>query len=249
MPRLEILDAHVATSDGKEIVHGVTLRLPEPGVYVLMGPNGAGKSSLANAVMGHQAYSFKGKVLVDGEDVTGLPTHEKARRGLTLATQIPPELEGVRVAEILTRIIKRFRGVETAGDAARIAAELLRLVGLPASAMNRYYMVGMSGGERKRLELARVIAQRPKAAILDEPDSGVDVESIPVIAKAINRLVEEGASVLLITHQPRLLQHLEPAKVFVMLGGRLVAEGGLELVKKIEEGGYNWAAQNHAPTQ
>jgi len=242
---LEILDAHVETSDGKEIVHGVTLRLEKPGIYLVMGPNGAGKSSLANAVMGHEAYRFKGRVLLDGEDVTSLPTHEKARKGLTLATQMPPEIEGVRVAEVLIRIIKRFRGVSEAGEASRVAKELLELVGLPPSIMNRYFMVGMSGGERKRLELARVLAQRPRAAILDEPDSGVDIESMPLIARAIERLVNEGAVVMLITHQPKLLEYFAnhtPSRVYVLYGGRLVAEGGPELVKTIVERGYTWIA-------
>lgn len=240
--RLEILDAHVETKDGKEVVHGVTLRLEKPGIYVLMGPNGAGKSSLANAVMGHEAYRFKGRVLLEGEDVTGLPTHEKARKGLTLATQMPPELEGVRVAEVLIRIVKRFRGVSDAGEASRLAGELLESVGLPRSIMNRYFMVGMSGGERKRLELARVLAQRPKAALLDEPDSGVDIESIPVIAKAIERLAEEGAAVLLITHQPKLLEYLEPSRVYILYSGRLVAEGGPELIDTVVKHGYTWVA-------
>jgi len=242
---LEILDAHVETSDGKEIVRGVTLRLERPGIYLVMGPNGAGKSSLANAVMGHAAYRFKGRVVLDGEDITGLPTHEKARKGLTLATQMPPEIEGVRVAEVLIRIVKRFRGVSDAGEAARLARELLDAVGLPGEMLNRYLMVGMSGGERKRLELARVLAQKPRAAILDEPDSGVDLESLPLIASAVERLVDEGAAVMLITHQPRLLDYFRrhrPLRVYVLYRGRLAAEGGPELVEELAERGYTWAA-------
>ena len=244
MPGLSLEDVHVYTRDGvTEIVRGVTLRLGEPGIYVVMGPNGAGKSSLANAVMGHQDYKLKGKVVLDGEDLTSLPTHEKARRGLTLAVQSPPEIEGVRVSEVLLRIAKRG-GVDT-GEALKAVEEALALVGLPRSMLNRYLMVGMSGGERKRLELARVLLQRPRAAFLDEPDSGVDIESIPLIAKAIRRLEEQGSIVVLITHQPRLLEHLEPRHVYIMHEGRVVAEGGVDLVRLVEEKGYTWIAQNN----
>ncbi len=244
MPTLSLENIHVYTRDaGAEIVRGVTLKLAGPGIHVVMGPNGAGKSSLANAVMGHQDYKLKGRVLLDGEDLTELPTHEKARRGLTLAVQSPPEIEGVRVSEVLLRIAKR--SLADTGEALKAVEEALSLVGLPRSMLNRYLMVGMSGGERKRLELARVMLQRPRAAFLDEPDSGVDIESIPLIAKAIRRLEEQGAVVVLITHQPRLLEYLEPRRVYIMHGGKVVAEGGVELVRLVEEKGYTWIARNN----
>ncbi len=243
MPRFQLRDVKVRVRDtGSTVVKGVTLEAEKPGVYVIMGPNGAGKSSLANAVMGHAAYELEGNIILDDRDVTSLPTHEKARAGLTLAAQNPEELEGVRVAEILNKVIARFRGVKDPAEANRLAAQLLEAVGLPRSMLGRYYMVGMSGGERKRLELARVLAQKPKVAFLDEPDSGVDVESIPLIAKAIEMLRDEGAIVYLITHQPRLLEYLTPDRVYVMYGGRVAAEGGPELVKLIEEKGYTWLA-------
>ncbi|NOZ88341.1 MAG: ABC transporter ATP-binding protein [Crenarchaeota archaeon] len=237
MFRLE--DVHVAVADsGREIVHGVTVEVAEPGIYVVMGPNGAGKSSLANAVMGHQGYRLKGRVLLAGEDVTSLPTHEKARRGMTLAVQNPPEIEGVRVAEVLAKIIQRFQGISDIAAANREAARLLELVGLPREMMSRYLMVGMSGGERKRLELARVLAQRPKVAFLDEPDSGVDIESLPLIAKAIKTLAEIGAIVFLITHQPHLAKMLLVRQVIIMYGGRIIATGGPSLIDEVQEKGY-----------
>ena len=241
----EVQKVKVYTSDGKEVVKGVSLSLVKPGIYTIMGPNGAGKSSLVNAIMGHQSYRLEGRVLLGGEDITKLPTHEKARKGITLATQMPLEIEGVRVAELLSRIIKRFQGVDKTDEALRIARELLSLVGLSDSIMSRYFMVGMSGGERKRLELARVLAQRPRVALLDEPDSGVDVESMPLVAKAIEKLREDGAIVVLITHQPRLFKHLEPDHVYVMYNGRIVAEGGLDLVQLIEDKGYTWIAHRN----
>ena len=239
-------NVHVEVADtGKEVVRGVTLKAEKPGIIVIMGPNGAGKSSLANAVMGHRSYKLKGRVILDGEDITDLPTHEKARKGVTLAAQNPPEIEGVRVSEVLSRVIQRFRGVSSIVEANREAAKLLEYVGLPREIMGRYYMVGMSGGERKRLELARVLAQQPRVAFLDEPDSGVDVESLPLIAKAITKLASEGSIVYLITHQPRLLEYLSPSRVIVMYNGRVVAEGGVELVKLVEEKGYTYLAKNN----
>ncbi len=235
---LRIVDAHVYTRDGREVVRGVTLEAVKGRIHVVMGPNGAGKTSLAAAVMGHRDYRFKGRVILDGEDITGLPTHEKARRGLTVALQIPVEVEGVRVSEVLVKVARRFRGVESTGEALKIVREALRAVGLPESILQREYMVGMSGGERKRLELARIMVQKPKAVILDEPDSGVDVESLPLIASAIERLAEEGTGVILISHQPHLLSRLMVDKVYVMVDGVIRAVGGVELVKRIEEEGY-----------
>ena len=241
---LELYDVKVSVKEtGRRIVHGVTARLTKPGIYIVMGPNGAGKSSLANAVMGHEAYRVEGRILLDGQDITGLSTAERALRGLTLASQNPEEIEGVRVSEVFARIIKRFRGVESTAEALGLARELLETLGLPASMLNREYMVGMSGGERKKLELARVLAQKPKVALLDEPDSGVDVESLRLVANAVGRLVDEGSIVVLITHQPRLLHYLEPSEVYVMYNGRVVAVGGYELVERIENEGYGWAAQ------
>ncbi|WP_048061488.1 Fe-S cluster assembly ATPase SufC [Hyperthermus butylicus] len=235
---LNVVDAYVSTRDGREIVRGVSLEIREGRIHVLMGPNGAGKSSLAQAVMGHRNYVYKGKLLFDGEDITGLSTAERVKRGLTLAVQIPVEVEGVRVSEILVRVAQKFRGTKTMKEAMQVIREALEAVGLSESLLAREYMVGMSGGERKRLELARIIIQKPKIAILDEPDSGVDVESIPKIAAAIEKLAESGTGILLITHQPRLLTRLIPDKVYVMLSGRIVAEGGIELVRRIEEKGY-----------
>ncbi|WP_317895345.1 Fe-S cluster assembly ATPase SufC [Pyrofollis japonicus] len=239
----EVSQVKVYVSDGKEVVKGVSLSFSKPGIYVIMGPNGAGKSSLVNAIMGHQGYVVEGRIVLNGEDITKLPTHEKARKGITLAVQMPIEIEGVRVAEILTRIIKRFRGITKSEEASRLARELLSIVGLPEDFLYRYFMVGMSGGERKRLELVRVIAQKPKVALLDEPDSGVDVESMPLIARAIKKLRDEGAIVILISHQPRLFEYLEPDEVYVMYDGRIVLKGGLEVIKLIEEKGYTWIAQ------
>jgi Fe-S cluster assembly ATP-binding protein len=235
---LKIIDAHVYTRDGKEVVKGVTIEACKNHIHVIMGPNGAGKTSLAAAVMGHRDYRFKGKIILEGEDVTNLSTYEKARRGVTVSLQVPVEVEGVRVSEILVKVAQRFRGVKSTSEALKIVREALEAVGLPESILQREFMVGMSGGERKRLELARIIIQKPKVAILDEPDSGVDVESIPLIASAIERLAEEGTGVILISHQPHLLTRLVVDKVYIMIDGRVAAEGGIELVRLVEEKGY-----------
>ncbi|MET1101820.1 MAG: ABC transporter ATP-binding protein [Pyrodictiaceae archaeon] len=238
---LEVRDAYVYTKNGeKEIVKDVNLTIKEKSLYVLMGPNGAGKSSLALSIMGYKNYLFKGSIRLDGEEISGKDTSERALRGITLAVQNPPELEGVRVSEILAKVARRFRGISSPRETMSVIVEALKVVGLPPSILNRDYMVGMSGGERKKLELARMLVQKPRIAILDEPDSGVDVESLPRIASAIETLVDQGVGVLLISHQPHLVTRLVPDKVYVMQKGRIVAEGGLEIVMKIEKQGYSW---------
>jgi len=236
--RLEILDARVSVR-GRWVVKGVSIGVGSGEVHVLMGPNGAGKSSLALGVMGHRDYKLVGKVLLDGDDVTNLSAHEKALRGLTIAVQQPPTLEGVRVGEILTRIASKFMGAHGV-EAVRIVSSTLKLVGLDPSLVSREFMVEFSGGERKKLELARILLMKPKAVILDEPDSGVDLDSLPLIARGISKLAAAGAAVLLIPHQPRLLEYLVPDKVYVMMGGSIVSSGGPELARIVEENGYEY---------
>jgi Fe-S cluster assembly ATP-binding protein len=230
--------AYVYTRDGKEIVKGVTIEAMKGHIHVIMGPNGAGKTSLAAAIMGHRDYILKGRVILENEDITTLPTYEKARRGITATLQTPIEIEGVKVSEVLAKIAQRFAGATSASEALKIVEEALDAVGLPESILQREFMVGMSGGERKRLELARILVQKPKVAILDEPDSGVDVESLPLIASAVERLAEEGTGVVLISHQPHLLTRLVIDKVYIMVDGRIRAVGGIDLVRKVLEEGY-----------
>ncbi len=233
---LRVECVHVSTGGGR-IVTGVSLSVDSGELHVMLGPNGAGKSSLANGIMGHRDYRLEGKLLLDGEDITALPTHERVRRGLVMAIQNPPSVEGVRVGELLSRAIKVRHDPSEREVMTTVKGEI-EAVGLPPSIIGRELMVGMSGGERKRLELARVLLMKPKVAILDEPDSGIDLDGLPAVADAISRLIESGAGVILITHQPVILRYLKPNMIHVMVRGALVAGGGPELVEFVERKGY-----------
>ena len=231
------LDCAHVRAGGRRIVTGVSLSVGAGELHVVLGPNGAGKSSLANGIMGHRDYVLEGKLLLDGEDITDLPTHERVGRGLTMAVQNPPVVEGIRVGELLLRAIRARRDLSER-EAATAVRRGMEEVGLPSSIIGRELMVGMSGGERKRLELARVLLMEPKVAILDEPDSGIDLDGLTAVADAISRMVESGTGVILITHQPSMLRYLKPDTIHVMVEGTLVASGGPDLMEFVERNGY-----------
>ncbi len=229
---LEVVDLWVKV-ENKEILKGVNLHVPKGELHVLMGPNGAGKSTLAMTLAGHPKYKVvRGDILLDGESIKDLPPEERARKGLAVLLQHPPELEGVKVAELLNKLIERYGSNTT-------PQELLERVGLSPSLLFRYFNVGFSGGERKRLELARILAMRPKIVVMDEPDSGVDVESLKYIAKNIEDMVKSNIGVLVITHYRNILRYVTPNRVHIMVDGRIVLSGGPELVEKIEKEGYS----------
>jgi len=231
MEGLEVKNLRVEVDD-KEILKGVKLSIPKGQVHVLMGPNGAGKSTLAMTIAGHPKYKVKeGKILLDGEDITELPPEERARRGLAVLFQIPPELEGVSVADLLNKIRDRTGCKED-------VYQLLSEGNLPKEMAYRYVNKGFSGGERKRFELSRIIAMRPKIVVMDEPDSGVDLESLKVIANGIKRLQKQGAGVLVITHYRNILKYLTPDRVHIMIDGKIVRSGGPELIGVVEEKGF-----------
>ena len=231
MRGLEIIDLWVKV-EGKIILKGVNLFLSRKEVHVLMGPNGAGKSTLALTIAGHPKYEVvKGRMLLEGDDITYLLPEERARKGLAVLFQMPPELEGITVANLLNKIKEKSGckdDVET----------LLSQSNLPKEMAYRYVNKGFSGGERKRFELSRIIAMKPKIVIMDEPDSGVDVESVKAIADGVKRLQRMGAGVLIITHYRNILKYLEPDKVHIMIDGKIVRSGGLELVELVEEKGF-----------
>lgn len=205
-----------------------------------MGPNGSGKSSLALSIMGHPRYEvLEGKVLLDGEDLTGLKPEERAGRGLFLGFQSPVALEGVTVRSFLNTVLS-LRGLEYSEDVLKGSFERMAL---PPSYLERQVNVGFSGGERKRFEVVQALLLKPAAAVLDEPDSGLDVEGIRFLAAAVRELANLGASVLLITHNPMTVDIVQPERVLVMVSGLIVAEGGAELSRKIAENGYPGAAE------
>lgn len=235
MAVLQVEDLHVEVG-GKSVLCGVDLTL-EPGrVHALMGPNGSGKSTLALALAGEPGYTVtRGRAALDGEDLLRLPPHERARRGLFLAFQYPPEIEGVSLREFLRlACAERGQGFCEFQRSYPQALRRLRMEGFDGRELN----VGFSGGEKKRSELLQLYLLRPKVALLDEPDSGVDVDALRLIAEAIRDLAQGGTAVLIITHYPRILEHVPPAEVFVLDGGRIVERGGPELAHRIGEEGF-----------
>lgn len=235
-------DIHVAIGD-KEIVKGVSLTIKAGEIHALMGPNGSGKSTFANALMGHPAYTLtKGKILVNGEDVTEAEADEKSRKGMFLAFQYPVAVPGVTVANFLRAAVKARTGDdETAMKSFRkdLIAEFEKL-DIDQGFATRYVNDGFSGGEKKRLEILQMAMLKPKVALLDETDSGLDIDALQVVSKGINRLVDDKVGVLLVTHYQRILNYVKPHFVHVFMGGRIVRSGGPELAHMLEEKGYEW---------
>ncbi len=236
---LNISDLHVSVDGGKEIIKGLNLSVDKGEFHVIMGPNGSGKSTLALAIMGHPKYRVKGTMHFLGEDIAALDVDERARRGIFLAFQHPPEIDGVRIIDYLRLVLEKVRGVprEKSHD---IVVERAKEVNLNEEDLKRYINVGFSGGERKRIELLQALILDPKLLILDEPDSGVDVDSLSLISSKLGELQENGKAIILITHYGRILQHVDPRNitVHIMKDGKLVLSGGRELVKRIEEEGF-----------
>lgn len=235
MNALEVHDLWVRVGD-KLILRGVDFAL-EPGqVHALMGPNGSGKSTLALALAGHPEYQVvKGRALLEGRDLLALPPYERARAGLFVAFQYPPEVEGVKLREFL-RLACGERGKGFC-EFQRIFPQALARLKME-DFRDRELNVGFSGGEKKRAELLQLYMLRPKVALLDEPDSGVDVDALRLIAEVIKEMAAAGTAVLIITHYPRLLEYVPPEKVFVLLDGRIVDHDGPELAWRIGEAGF-----------
>jgi Fe-S cluster assembly ATP-binding protein len=227
---------------GQEILRGVDLEVRSGEVHALMGPNGSGKSTLSHVLMGRDDYTVtRGSVTVDGVELLGLPTHERAALGLFLAMQYPVELPGVRVADFL-EAATRGQGREPGALATAVATEATRL-GVAQQFLDRGLNVEFSGGEQKRAETLQLAVLKPKFAVLDEIDSGLDVDALRDVARRVEAMTTEDAlGVLAITHYARLLDELRPDVVHVLMGGRVVASGGPELAQKLEETGYEGLA-------
>jgi len=245
---LVIEDLHVAVGD-KQILNGVDLTV-EPGrVHALMGPNGSGKSTLAYALAGHPRYRVTGgKVSFKGEDVLGLKPDERARLGMFLAMQYPVEVPGVSVTNFLRTAINAFRGEDVpVREFARELREQMRLLDMDPKFAERSLNEGFSGGEKKRHEILQMALLRPELAILDETDSGLDVDALRVVAGGVNRLRGPGLGILLITHYTRVLRYISPDFVHVMVEGRVVQSGGPELADDLEASGYErWRSEGEA---
>ena len=247
MALLELKDLHVALEDGTEIVKGVDLAVNTAEVHAIMGPNGSGKSTLAYALMGHPAYEItEGKIFFDGDDVTELGADERAQRGLFLAFQYPHAIPGVTVTSFLRSAINAIRKARAGGEddpipVKEFRTELLAAMDrlkVPRELASRYLNEGFSGGEKKRVEILQMAMLKPRIAVLDETDSGLDIDALRIVAGGVKELVGPEMGALVITHYQRILDHIEPHYVHVFVGGRIVEEGGPELARALEAKGY-----------
>jgi Fe-S cluster assembly ATP-binding protein len=247
MAQLEIRNLHVALEDGTEIVKGVDLDVDLGQKHAIMGPNGSGKSTLAYALMGHPAYEVtEGTILLDGEDLTELGADERAQRGLFLAFQHPHAIPGVTVTSFLRSALNAIRKARAGGEDDPIPIpefrtqlmEAMEELKVSRELAARYVNDGFSGGERKRIEVLQLAMLKPRIAILDETDTGLDIDALRVVAGGVNSLVGPEMGALLITHYQRLLNYIEPDYVHVFMNGQIVAEGGPELAAKLEADGY-----------
>jgi Fe-S cluster assembly ATP-binding protein len=247
MADLEIRDLHVSIDD-QEILRGVDLDVSRGEIHALMGPNGSGKSTLASTLLGHPAYEItQGSITFKGEDITEAEPHERAKSGLFLAFQYPVAIPGVSVANFLRMAINAKRddpiGVKEFRAQLQHAIELLDV---DRSFTSRHLNDGFSGGEKKRAEILQMAMLVPDVAILDETDSGLDIDALRTVATGVKRLHEEtGLGALIITHYQRILHYVEPGFVHIMLDGRIVLEGGVELVERLEREGYDQIRQQY----
>lgn len=246
MSTLVIKDLHVAI-DGKEILKGVNLTINTNEVHAIMGPNGTGKSTLASAIMGHPKYEVtSGSIELDGEDVLEMEVDERAKAGLFLAMQYPSEINGVTNADFLRSAINARREEGDEISLMKFIRELDKTMGfleMDEDMAQRYLNEGFSGGEKKRNEILQLMMIKPKIAVLDEIDSGLDIDALKVVSKGINEMRGEGFGCLMITHYQRLLNYITPDKVHVMMQGKVVKSGGAELAQRLEAEGYDWIKQ------
>ncbi len=248
---LRITDAHVAVA-GQEIVKGVSLSVAQGEIVVIMGPNGSGKSTLANALMGHPAYTITGgSILLDGDEIAAMKPHQRAQRGLFLSFQYPSEISGVTISSFLRTALKELKGASMPiPDFMKLLREKMAWLKMDSAFAGRYLNEGFSGGEKKRCEILQLAVLEPKIALLDETDSGLDVDALKVVAQAVEQLVrEKNMGALVVTHYQRLLHYLKPDRVLVMVGGKIVKSGGAELAKEIEEKGYEWVKGEALPKE
>jgi Fe-S cluster assembly ATP-binding protein len=251
---LDIKDLH-AGIDGKEILKGLTLHVGTGEVHAIMGPNGSGKSTLANVLAGRPKYEvISGTVSFQGKDLLTLPTEERSREGVFLAMQYPVEIPGVNNIYFLKaalNAVRKHRGEEEldAMEFLQLAREKMKLVELDEAFMSRGVNEGFSGGEKKRNEIFQMAVLDPKLAILDETDSGLDIDALRIVAQGVNALRSEKHSVLVITHYQRLLRYLVPDFVHVLADGRIVKSGGKELAEELEQKGYEWIEEEVAATR
>jgi Fe-S cluster assembly ATP-binding protein len=238
---LQVDDLQVAV-EGKQILNGLSLTIPLGEVHAIMGPNGSGKSTLANTLMGHPRYEVTGgKVLLKGDDVTGLSPDERARRGMFLAMQYPTAIPGVTMVNFLRAALKSVQGTDVPVREFRERLnEAMAVLKVDESFARRYVNEGFSGGEKKRAEVLQMSLLRPTMAVMDETDSGLDIDALRTVAEGINTLRGSDMSILMITHYQRILNYVTPDVVHVLYKGKIVRSGGRELAAELEAKGYDW---------
>lgn len=244
MSILEIKNLHVQAED-KQILKGVDLTVNTDEVHALMGPNGSGKSTLANTIMGHPGLEVtEGQILFDGEDITEADPDERARAGLFMAFQYPVAIPGVTITKYLRMVMNAHREARGEGDISlkdfrKTVEAAMELCNVPKEFSARYLNDGFSGGEKKRLEILQLALQQPKVAVLDETDSGLDIDALNVVANGVNTVAKQaGMGVLIITHYQRILHIVRPDRVSILFDGKIATEGGPELVDRLEAEGY-----------
>jgi Fe-S cluster assembly ATP-binding protein len=251
MPDLEIRNLHVRAGE-KDILRGVDQTVGGGEIHALMGPNGSGKSTLANAIMGHPNLEVTdGQIIWDGQDITEAEPDERARLGLFMAFQYPVSVPGVTVTKYLRTVLNAHR--EARGEEPIPLKEFrqdveaaMKLTNVPKEFSSRYLNEGFSGGEKKRMEILQLALQHPAMAILDETDSGLDIDALRVVANGVNSVAGPDMGVLIITHYQRILHLVQPSHVHVMYQGRIVKQGGPDLVEELEAKGYGWIAEEVA---
>jgi Fe-S cluster assembly ATP-binding protein len=251
MADLEIRNLHVRAGE-KQILRGLDLAVTRGEIHALMGPNGSGKSTLANAIMGHPNLEVTdGQIFFHGEDITDADPDERARMGLFMAFQYPVSVPGVTVTKYLRTVLNAHREARGQGpiplkEFRQTVEAAMRLTNVPKEFSSRYLNEGFSGGEKKRMEILQLAVQRPELAILDETDSGLDIDALRVVANGVNAVAGPDMGVLIITHYQRILHLVQPSHVHVMYQGRIVREGGPDLVDELEAKGYGWITEKVA---
>lgn len=246
MKTLEIKNLHVSV-EGKEILKGVNLTIHPGEFHAIMGPNGTGKSTLSAVIMGHPKYSVtEGEILWDGKNLLDLSVDERSRAGLFLATQYPSEIPGVTTVDFLRTAVNAHRDETNQLSVMQFIKALdkaMAQLNMPEEMAERYLNEGFSGGEKKRNEILQMLMLQPDLAILDEIDSGLDIDALKVVASGVNSMRSDHFSTLMITHYQRLLDYVKPDIIHIMMDGRIVKTGGLELVERLEEEGYQSLAE------
>jgi Fe-S cluster assembly ATP-binding protein len=245
---LEIKNLHVSV-DGKQILKGLNLKVESGKVHAIMGPNGSGKSTLANVMMGHPKYEItQGDVLFQGKSIKKLAPDERARLGLFLSFQYPEEIQGVTISNFLRTAVNSSRSEKERLSVLKfkeVVAGKMKLLKMEPSFLGRYLNQGFSGGEKKRAEILQLLMLEPKVAILDETDSGLDIDALKIVSEGVNHFKNKENAVLVITHYKRILEYLKPDKISILIDGKIALEGKGDLADHLEEKGYSWVKEEN----